>query len=135
MQLFDSKTWAKMWATYALYDPSYQNPESFGFGIDVGNGWSTIIPCLLLNYGMIFSDKVSPLLLGCVTIGSYWQMLYGTLIYFFSFIFNRRYIDHDPLSISLFVGISNIIWIVCPALAIYVAVVVLRDGNMQLFDG
>jgi hypothetical protein len=37
-QCFSGRVWSKMWSTYALYDPSYQNQESFGFFIDVGNG-------------------------------------------------------------------------------------------------
>lgn len=36
-EMFQGKTWALMWSTYSLFDPSYQNYESFGFFIDVGN--------------------------------------------------------------------------------------------------
>jgi len=133
-QLFDTKTWARMWSTYALFDPSYQNHESFGFFIDVGNGWTTILPCVLLNVGMIAPDRVSPLVLGCVTIASYWQILYGTLIYFLSFLFNRRYNGHNLLNIMTFVVGTNGIWILFPTMAIYAAVIVLRDGNMAVFS-
>eukprot|EP00561_Arcocellulus_cornucervis_P012636 CAMPEP_0185805224 /NCGR_PEP_ID=MMETSP1322-20130828/3725_1 /TAXON_ID=265543 /ORGANISM="Minutocellus polymorphus, Strain RCC2270" /LENGTH=205 /DNA_ID=CAMNT_0028501253 /DNA_START=146 /DNA_END=760 /DNA_ORIENTATION=+ len=96
-QIFDMKTWSKMWTTYALYDPSYQNTEAFGFFIDVGNGWSTIPPSVLLNYAIIYGpsgsagDAITPLLVGCVSIASLWQITYGTIIYFLSFIWNRRY--------------------------------------------
>ena len=53
-EAFALKTWHVVWATYALYDPSYQNQESFGFFIDVGNGWSTIVPTLTYTYGSIY---------------------------------------------------------------------------------
>ena len=133
--VFDTRTWAQMWTTYALFDPSYQNNESFDFFIDVGNGWSTIAPCLLLNCAMIRPDCVDPLWVGCVTIASYWQMLYGTVIYFLSFMFNRRYEGFDPVTIGAFVVLTNGIWIVFPGLAIFAAVCVLRDGNMGIFSG
>lgn len=133
-QLLETKTWARMWSTYALFDTSYQNNESYGFFIDVGNGWTTILPCVLLNVGMIAPDRVSPLVLGCVTIASYWQMLYGTLVYFLSFLLNHRYKGHNLLHIATFVGVSNGIWIIFPAMAIYAAVNVLRDGNMAIFS-
>ena len=133
--LFKGKTWALMWSNYALFDPSYQNQESFGFFIDVGNGWTTILPCVLLNAAMISPDShlVSPLFVGCVTIASYWQMLYGTLIYFLSFLFNKRYEGHNIVSLGLFVALTNGIWIGFPSLAIYAAVMILRDGNFNIF--
>ena len=134
-QLLSPRTYAKMWSTYALFDPSYQNRKSFGFFIDVGNGWSTLSPCVMLNVGMVRPGWVDPLWVGCVTIAAYWQMLYGTLIYLLSFLMNRRYEGFEPLSIGLFVVFTNAIWIFFPGMAIYAAVCILRDGNMDLFQG
>lgn len=45
------KFWTKTWSTYSLYDPSYSNRESFGFFVDVGNGWTTLVPSLLFWAG------------------------------------------------------------------------------------
>jgi len=134
-QLFSTLTYAKMWSTYALFDPSYANRESYGFFIDVGNGWSTVAPCVLLNVALVRPEVVDPLWVGCVTIAAYWQMLYGTLIYFLSFVVNRRYVGFDPVSIWFFVVVTNGVWIVFPGMAIYAAVCILRDGNMDLFRG
>ena len=36
-----------MWASYAVFDPSYANRQSFGFFIDVGNGLTTLAPTLI----------------------------------------------------------------------------------------
>ena len=74
-QVFDMRSWSKMWSTYALYDPSYQNSEAFGFFIDVGNGWSTIPTSLLALVALVRPDGTalegyaSPLVVGCVGIG------------------------------------------------------------------
>mmetsp|Transcript_95 Transcript_95/g.126 ORF Transcript_95/g.126 Transcript_95/m.126 type:complete len:229 (+) Transcript_95:49-735(+) len=132
-ECFSYKPWAMMWSTYALYDPSYQNHESFGFFIDVGNGFSTIIPCILVNMAMICPHRISSLLVGCVSLATYWQILYGTIIYFVSFFFNRRYANFKPIEIGLFVGLSNGIWFFFSSLGIYAAVCVLRDGNLDIF--
>jgi hypothetical protein len=123
-----------MWSTYALFDPSYQNYESFGFFIDVGNGYTTIIPCLYLNYAMIYPESVNHLLLATVVIASYWQMLYGTIIYFLSFFFNKRYEGHNRVSIFLFVGTTNGVWMIFPAMAIYAAYSILQDGDLRVFS-
>lgn len=134
---FQGKTWALMWSTYALFDPSYQNQESFGFFIDVGNGWTTIPPCLLLNYVMIYHEHlpswISHNFVGCIIVASYWQMLYGTIIYFLSFIFNKRWHGHNVASMMLFVASTNGVWVVFPAIAIYSAFCILRDDNYSVF--
>lgn len=131
---FDGKNWALMWSTYSLFDPSYQNNESFGFFIDVGNGWTTIPTCLFLNHAILFPERVDPLILGCVVLASNWQMLYGTIIYFLSFIFNKRYEGHAGWSIFLFVGTTNGVWFIFPGMAIYAAYVILRDGNLNVLS-
>lgn len=132
-EVFNGLTWARMWSTYALFDLSYQDSTSFGFFIDVGNGWTTLPPCLLLHYAILRPEASSPLWVGCVTIASYWQMLYGTMIYFVTFLFNRRYEGRPLASLLLFVITTNGVWIVFPAMAIYAAVCILRDGNFDVF--
>ena len=133
-------TWSKMWSTYALYDPSYQNHESFGFFIDFGNGLSTIPPSLLMNFAMVLDTTnytgtlLSPLFVGCVGLAMYWQVMYGTIIYVLSFMFNRRYEGKSTLEVSLFVGISNSLWFFFPIAGIYSCVCILRDGNMSVFQ-
>jgi len=133
-QLFDGRIWALMWSTYALFDPSYQNPESFGFFIDVGNGYTTILPCVIVNASILFPQAFSSLFVGCVAIASYWQMLYGTLVYFLSFLHNERQKKMDVLQFVLFVGITNMVWIIFPALGIWMAIHILNDGNFSVFD-
>ncbi|EED88586.1 predicted protein [Thalassiosira pseudonana CCMP1335] len=133
-QLFDGKTWSKMWSTYALYDPSYQNHESFGFFIDFGNGLSTIPPSIMMNMAMVAPQKLSPLLVGTVGLAMYWQVMYGTIIYVLSYVFNKRYEGKSLVEVCLFVGVSNSLWFFFPIWGIYCCVGILRDGNMEVFQ-
>lgn len=139
-QVFNANTWAGMWSTYAVYDDSYSNCESFGFFIDVGNGWSTAPPCLLLLYSMIHQQSLdkdsmiaSPLIVGCVVLASNWQMLYGTIIYFLSYVYNKRYVGQGVI-VPLFVFVLNGIWMFFPTLAMYAAVQILKHGNFHVFS-
>ena len=132
--VFDSRPWSQMWASYALLDPSYQNQESFGFFVDFGNGMSTILPCLLWNYAMAYPDSVSPLLVGCVGLASYWQILYGTLVYWLSYWFNERYKGRTVAEVVGFIGCTNGFWVVFPIYGIRIAVIILRDGNLDVFQ-
>ena len=131
--VFDSSAWSKMWSTYSLYDPSYQNHESFGFFIDFGNGMSTIPPCLLWNYALAYPKQLSPLLVGCVGIASYWQVLYGTIVYLLSYGFNRRYVGRRLVEVLSFVAFTNSIWFFFPIIGIYASVRILNDGNFMVF--
>ena len=136
--LYDGgQMWATMWSTYSLWDPSYQNHESFGFFIDVGNGWSTIPPCVLWNIAILYPLELeqaweySWLLVGFIGCCSYWQVLYGTIIYLLSFVFNKRYVGRPFVEVAGFVGFANGIWFVFPIFALYAAGVILRDQQLS----
>lgn len=119
--------WSELWATYALFDESYADRRSFGFAIDVGNGVTTLVPALLFLYGMTF-ELVSPRVLGIVGLLACYQMWYGTLVYFFTFVFNRRYRGHSRGNLALFVGLSNGLWFTFPLWGMAVAIA-LVDSN------
>ena len=104
------------------------------FFIDFGNGLSTIPPSLLINLSIVCPHKLSPLLVGCVGLAMYWQVLYGTIIYILSFVFNKRYEGKTLTEVCLFVGFSNGIWIIFPAIGIWACVAVLRDGTLDVFQ-
>ena len=38
-QIFSPTTWSEIWSSYALFDDSYADRKSFGYWIDVGNGF------------------------------------------------------------------------------------------------
>ena len=131
--------WSQMWSTYSLWDPSYSNPESFGFFIDVGNGWSTILPCWLWNFAILFPHYFTPtdedysavVFLGFIGSCSYWQVLYGTIIYFLSFLWNKRY-EGKPLAEVLgFVGFANGIWFFFPIACLWACYQLLLTRDPQ----
>ena len=112
-QFFASRTWSEVWSSYAVFDPSYADKSSFGFWIDVGNGFSTLLPALFVLYGMTF--QVFPAwVLGLVGLLMLWQMFYGTVVYFSSYLLNRRYKGHTVKNLIVFVGMSNLLWMVFP---------------------
>ena len=92
-----------------------------------------------MNYAIIYGpsgsagDAITPLLVGCISIASLWQITYGTIIYFLSFVWNKRYRGFRAGEIWTFVGVSNSIWIVFPAVGIWACVQILRDGNFDVF--
>lgn len=120
--------WSQVWSEYAIYDPSYADRRSFGFAIDVGNGFSTIVPSLVFFVGMTV-PILSPVVLGIVGLLVFWQKFYGTLLYFFTYVFNRRYAGKSAAAVATFVGGVNGIWLVGPALGLFACLRLILDGS------
>src|SRR5262245_58857740 len=53
-RLFSPSLWAELWSSYSLFDESYADKRSFGFFVDTGNGFVTLVPSLFFLYGMTF---------------------------------------------------------------------------------
>ena len=129
--LFTTKLWARVWSEYAVYDPGYARRGSFGFAIDVGNGWSTLLPSLFFLVGMT-AGMVSPVVLGLVGALIFYQKFYGTCLYFFQYLYNRRF-EGRPLSgVLAVVGGTNGVWLVFPAVGLYVCMRLILDGRFDI---
>ena len=130
-QVVSIDTWAEVWASYALFDESYSNKKSFGFFIDVGNGFTTLVPSLLFVAGITF-DLLPARALGLITLLISYQMFYGTLVYLSSYILNERYRGFELGKVALFVGISNGLWGVFPVWAMWLAVHMIYTDSFAL---
>jgi hypothetical protein len=124
-------TWGELWSSYAIFDESYASKTSFGFFVDVGNGFTTAIPTLLFLYGM--SWPILPArILGILGLLLFYQMWYGTLVYFGSYLLNRRFQGHDPRNVALFVGASNGMWFVFPIWGMGVAIELITSNSFAI---
>ena len=126
--------WAIMWSTYSTLDVAYSMTHSFGFCIDVGNGVSMLLPTLALAYGMTAqAEFLSARLLGMLGLIAFYQMLYGTVVYFFQYCFNKRYIGTPRAHVIGAVVIPNGIWLVFPALGMWASSRLIMDGSYAVF--
>jgi hypothetical protein len=131
-KVFSFHEWTRIWSTYSLFDPGYSDRRSFGYNIDVGNGFTTIIPATLFAFGMTF-NLVPPRVLGIVGIIIFWQMFYGTAVYFFQFFNNDRHKGHSVRDVLLFVGVSNLSWLVFPLWGLWTSVRLILGGTYAVF--
>eukprot|EP00798_Chlamydomonas_sp_ICE-L_P024204 gene24204-9802_t len=68
------KFWSLVWSTYSLMDPSYQDQTTFGFFVDVGNGFTTLLPTLLWALAMTWDvPGLSARTLGAIGLVLYYQ--------------------------------------------------------------
>ena len=129
-----TRPWARVWATYSLFDPAYADKRSFGFTIDIGNGFTTLIPSLLIPWAVAF-EFVPARALGIVMLILSWQMFYGAVLYYVSFVINRRHEGHTWLNLVVFVGLSNLIWLIFPLWTGLAAIWLIDSGTYQALGG
>lgn len=101
---------------------SYSDQTTFGFFVDVGNGFSTILPSIHLLLSMTFNLSapfgLSPRSAGLLNILFFWQEFYGTAIYLLSYFVNQRYKGHKTWHVWVVI-IANGIWFVGPAVGMW----------------
>lgn len=135
-EMFSLKFWAeRIWGTYSLYDTSYSNDDSYGFMIDVGNGWSTFGVSIYLLVGMtstIWTEYVDPILFGIIGLIFYYQMFYGTLLYFIQFFYHRRHYNRSVFEVALFVGLSNGLWFTFPVIGMWCSANMVRTRSFDI---
>ncbi len=131
---WSSRLWARTWLGYAYWDDGYADPKSFGFTIDVGNGFSTLVPALLFLVGMTL-PLFSPVVLGIIGLLVFYQKFYGTCLYFFQYLYNRRYQGRPLAGIVAVVGGTNGLWFVFPAIGMWVCLRLILDGSFDPIRG
>ncbi len=131
-KLFSFRQWTEVWSSYALFDPGYASRSSFGFNIDTGNGWSTPIFATLFAFGMTL-HFMSARVLGIIGVIMFWQMFYGTVIYFFQFFNSGRHKGHSPRTMALFIGTSNGLWFIFPLWGLALSIWMILNDSYALF--
>lgn len=130
------KYWSNVWILYSFFDESYSDPKSYGFWIDSGNGFSTLLPGVAFLIGMTY-DLMDPRHLGLLGMIQFYQEFYGTVLYFWSYFYNERWKAHGwtgnrKAGVLLTVLISNGIWFAGPGLGMYVSYQLIMHGAPAL---
>lgn len=123
--------WADTWATYAQYDPSYADRRSFGFNVDIGNGFVTPLPTLILYAAYTF-DFLPAVYAGIIGAMVFWQWIYATSLYCVSFFVARRHTRISRFQTFIFIIVINSFWVLCALLGLYVSVCLIVDGDYSV---
>ena len=130
-KLFRSKTWADVWATYAQYDPSFADRRSYGFNVDIANGFVTLLPTIFL-YVAFTVNIVPAYIAGMLGLMLCWQWTYMTSVYWFSFFFAKRHVNVPRRDLFVYIFGTNGLWVVCPLLGLFVSIRLIVDGNYSV---
>ena len=120
--------WADVWATYSLFDGSFSDRRSFGFSADVGNGFVTLIPTLVL-YAAFTLGILPAVAAGILGLMLFWQWTYVTSVYWVSFFLAGRHRRVTRVETLVWIGAVNAPWVLCPLLGLGVSIRLVLDGN------
>ncbi|NNH68776.1 hypothetical protein HLB23_02610 [Nocardia uniformis] len=121
-------TWAQVWSSYSLFDPAYANRKSFGFWVDSGNGYVTLIPSLLFIYALTF-DIMPARTVGIMGLVIFWMMFYGTVLYYVVYFFNKEYVGHTKRNLAIFIGGTNSLWLFAPAWGMVASIILINTDS------
>ena len=120
--------WADVWATYAQFDDSYADRRTYGFNVDIANGFATPLPTLILYAAYTF-DILPALVAGIIGVMLFWQLTYMTSVYLVSFFVADRQARISRGDLYVYILAMNSPWILCPLLGLYVSVRLILDGD------
>lgn len=127
-RILSPTVWADAWATYSMTDPSYTDRRTLGFTVDIGNGFVTPIPTLILYaaYTLGFLPAIAAGIIGAML---FWQWVYVSSLYWVSFFVAGRHRHVTRQELYTYVIAPNAIWILIPMFGLYVSVRLILDGN------
>ena len=130
-QMLSPTIWADVWAAYCQYDASYADRRTYGFNVDIANGFVTPVPTLIL-YAAFTVEFLAPLIAGIIGVILFWQWAYVTSLYWVSFFVAKRQTRISRREIYIFILAINSFWVLCALLGLYVSIRLLVDGNYSV---
>ena len=123
--------WADVWATYSQFDASYSDRRTFGFNVDIVNGFVTPAPMLVL-YAAYTVDFLPAAHAGILGVMLFWQWTYATSSYLVSFFVANRQRHITRGEMYTYILAMNSPWVLCGLLGLYVSVRLVLDGNYSV---
>ena len=127
-RILSPTVWADAWATYSMIDPSYTDRRTLGFVVDIGNGFVTPVPTLVL-YAAFTVGFLPAVLVGILGAMLFWQWVYVSSLYWVSFFVAGRQAHVTRRELYTYVVAPNAFWVFVPAFGLYVSVRLILEGN------
>lgn len=127
-RILSSETWADLWATYSQFDSSYADRRTYGYNVDIANGFVTPLPMLIL-FAAFTVDFLPALVAGIIGAMMFWQLTYATSVYLVSFFVAGRQRRIGKRDMYIYIWALNCPWVLFPLLGLYVSIRLIVDGD------
>ncbi|MDE0408206.1 MAG: hypothetical protein OXN81_10130 [Alphaproteobacteria bacterium] len=130
-KVLSPKVWADVWAAYSQIDGSYADRRTYGFNVDIANGFVTPVPTLVLYVAFTF-DILPALAAGVIGAMMFWQLTYATSVYWVSFFVARRQHRVSRKDMNIYIWALNSPWVLFALLGLYVSIRLIADGDYSV---
>lgn len=130
-QVLSPDVWADAWAAYCYYDESYADRRSFGFNVDIANGFVTPVPTLFL-YAAFTVGYPSARVAGIIGLMMAWQWVYMTSVYVVSFFVAGRQTLISRRDMYIYIVAINSFWVLSALLGVYVSTALVVNGDYSV---
>ncbi len=123
--------WADVWATYSMFDSAYADRNTYGFSIDIANGFTTPASTAVL-YAAYTAGVMPAIAVGIVGAMLYWQWAYSTSLYLVSFFVGQKWSRITPSQFYIYIMGPNAVWVLIPIVGMYVSIRLILDGDYSV---
>lgn len=131
VRMLSPTVWADVWAAYSQYDGSYADRRTFGFNVDIVNGFLTPVPTLIVYAAYTF-QFLPALVAGIVGVILFWQVMYGAVVYLISFFVAGRQARISRRELYTWIVAPNSPWMAGGLLGVYVSIRLITDGDYSV---
>ena len=130
-RILSSTVWAEVWATYSQIDGSYADRRTYGFNVDIANGFVTPIPTTILYAAFTF-DLMPAVVAGIVGAMMFWQLTYATSVYWVSFFVANRQARIGSRDTLIYIWALNSPWVLFALLGLWASIRLIVDGDYSV---
>ena len=123
--------WADVWATYSMFDSAYADRNTYGFNIDIANGFTTPATTVVL-YIAFTAGLLPAIAAGIIGAMLFWQWTYASTLYLVSFLVGRKRRLITTREFCLYILSPNASWILIPIVGLYLSVRLILDGDYSV---
>ena len=131
VRAFSPTVWADTWAAYSEVDASYADRRSYGYNVDIANGFLTPVPMLFLYIAYTF-DFLPAAVAGIVGAMLFWQLTYATSVYWVSFFVANRQARISRRDMFIYIWALNCPWVLFALLGLYASIRLIVDGDYSV---
>lgn len=130
-QACSPRVWADVWATYAVFDSAYVDRNTYGFNVDIANGFATPVTTLIL-YTAMTGGLLPAIAVGVLGTMLCWQWVYVSSLYLVSFFIGGKRRRVEARHFYAFMVFPNSVWILLPIVGLYVSIRLIVDGDFSI---
>ena len=130
-QVCSPTVWADVWAAYSTFDSAYIDRNTYGFNVDIANGFATPVPTLIL-YVAFTGGLLPAVAVGILGTMLCWQWVYLSSLYLVSFFVGQKRNRLSRRDFYIFILGMNSAWILIPVVGLYVSIRLILDDNFSV---